>query len=309
MIDIGIGEWVKEDTINSHVPVMLNEALEYLNPQEGGIFLDGTLGAGGHAEAVLKKVGASGKFIGIDKDETALKLAREKLKEFASQIYIFQDDFKNLKHIVHNQKINYVNGILLDLGISSMQLDDPCRGFSLRADGPLDMRMNQSGSRSASDLVNTLSEQDISLILKNYGEERFHNRIARKLVSERSLRPITTTAELRQIVMKAIPSGRSYTRIHPATRTFQALRIAVNGELESLSNFFDEALDVLAVGGRMVVIAFHSLEDRLVKEKFRQWQKDNKARILTKKPIMPGDEEVESNPRARSARLRAIERV
>lgn len=330
MIGICIDEWIKaaprasrvhfllkkgmkkkerEATINSHIPVLLDEAIHYLAPKPGGNYVDGTLGAGGHAAAISAKITAAGTLIGIDKDQTAIHTARQKLEGGGCTFHFVQDDFKNIKNILTTLKIKHVNGILLDLGISSLQLDDAQRGFSLRSDGPLDMRMDKGSPLSAYDLINSLSEKEINAILKDFGEERFHNRIARKIIETRSLKPIESTRELRHIIMKAMPFNRSRTRVHPATRTFQALRIAVNHELESIADVLQSGFDVLAPGGRFVVIAFHSLEDRLVKVKFREWDKENKVKILTKKPLFPTDAEIEANPRSRSARLRAVERI
>lgn len=295
---------------NNHIPVMLNEVMALLDPKENDVMVDCTMGLGGHSEAILKKVGPCGRLIGIDRDEQALRLVRERLKSYREQAHFIQGDFRNLDSILGELKIAKVNGILLDLGISSFQLDDAQRGFSFQADGPLDMRMDQNNPVSAFDLVNSMSENELSLILRNYGEERWHNRIARQIIRQRGVHPIATTRDLKEIVLKAVPH-KPYggERIHPATRTFQAIRIAVNGELESLEMALDKYFDFLAPGGRIAVIAFHSLEDRIVKNKFRAFAKEGKIRLMVKKPLRPSDEECRENSRSRSAKLRAAERI
>jgi len=292
-----------------HISVMSSEIQDYLNLQPGDICVDCTIGLGGHARMSADKVGEQGRIIGIDRDGQALTLARQNLAPVSKQCVFIHDDYRNLDQILSDLQISKVNAVLMDLGVSSMQLDDPQRGFSLRDDGPLDMRMDQENFISAYDLVNSLSEKEISFILKKYGEERWHNRIARFLVEERSRHPIETTKELSDIVWRAIPKHNRYQKIHPATRTFQAIRIAVNRELESLEIALEKCVGVLNSGGRICVIAFHSLEDRIVKQTFRSLAKNGCIEILTKKPLRPSEEETGKNIRARSARLRAAQKI
>jgi 16S rRNA (cytosine1402-N4)-methyltransferase len=293
----------------SHLPVMLVEVAHYLVAQQGGGFVECTRGLGGHAEAVLKLIGPEGRLIGIDRDAESLRMARERLRPYLPQCDFAQEDFRDIDKVLQELKVDKVDGILLDLGISSFQLDNPQRGFSFQADGPLDMRMDQNGRLSAFDLVNSLSEKEISLILRTYGEERWHNRIARTIVTQRAKNAIETTQELSQIILRAIPCHQRKGRIHAATRTFQAFRIAVNRELESLEIVMGKCVGLLKDHGRIVVISFHSLEDRIVKQKFRCLAKEEKIHLITKKPLRPGETESERNPRARSARVRVAERI
>lgn len=293
-----------------HIPVMLGEVMEFLDPKENDVIVDGTLGSGGHAEAILKRIGPRGRLVGIDKDPQSLRAARERLRPYVEQACFVREDFRDLDRILSELGIAKVNGILLDLGVSSFQLDDPQRGFSFQAEGPLDMRMDQNNPVSAFDLVNSLPENELAGILRDYGEERWHNRIARTIVRQRAMHPIETTSDLREVVLKAVPSRKGKgARIHPATRTFQAIRIAVNCELESIAIVLKKCVDLLAPGGRIAVIAFHSLEDRIVKQQFRVWAKDGKVKLVVKKPLRPGEKECQENPRARSARLRIAERT
>lgn len=292
-----------------HVPVMLKEVVSNLNLPAGGVFVDCTLGLGGHAANLAKFLGKTGQIIGIDRDAAALQQARQVLQNLGPQCSFIHDDYRKIDHILDELGIAQVDGMLLDLGISSFQLDDPQRGFSLNLPGPLDMRMDQEGAFSAYDLINSLSEKEISSILKLYGEERLHNRIAHFLVSERGKHPIESTTELRDVVLKALPSKYKRQKIHPATRTFQAFRIAVNRELESLEMALDKCLRYLKPQGRICVISFHSLEDRIVKHKFRSFAKEGAIRLITKKPLRPLDEEISVNPRSRSARLRVAEKI
>lgn len=292
-----------------HIPVMIREVQEALHLKKGGIFVDCTLGLGGHARSILNAIGPQGRLIAIDRDKESLQIAREQLREFSSQCEFVHADFRFLDRILNNLNIKEADGILLDLGISSLHLDNPQRGFSFQSDGPLDMRMDQQSPISAYDLVNSLSENEISTILKEYGEERWHKRIARYLVWERAKHPIETTARLREIILKAIPYRNYKDKSHPATRSFQALRIAVNRELESLERAMEVCVNFVKVGGRIVVISFHSLEDRIVKLRFRNLSQSNQVKILTKKPLRASEEEIGDNPRSRSARLRAAERI
>ncbi len=292
-----------------HIPVMGEEVLEYLNPKPGDVIVDGTTGTGGHALEILKKIGPAGKLIAIDRDLESLNVAKARLQDFSSQCHFVHSDFRNVNKVLRDLNISRVDGMLFDLGISSFQLNNPERGFSLKAEGPLDMRMDKDTYISAYDLVNSLSEKEISSILKNFGEERWHQRIARFLVAQRSKTPIDSTADLRAAILRAIPSGLKHQKIDPATRTFQALRIAVNRELEALEILLEHCLDCLKIGGRFCVISFHSLEDRIVKNKFRFFFQNHLVKLLTKKPLTPSEKEIEHNSRSRSAKLRALEKI
>lgn len=289
---------------------MVDEAVFYLNCRTGRIYIDATLGSGGHALRILKDNWFIGKLIGIDWDREAITIARERLKEYQEKTIIIQDNFANLREILKRVKIGGVDGILLDLGVSSQQLENAERGFSFMLEGPLDMRMDRSSGLTAFDLVNRSSLSDLEKIIRENGEERWAKRIARSIVFCRKKNRIRTTAELAQIITRAIPRGCLHKKIHPATRTFQALRIAVNDELSNLQRVLHDGIDLLNRGGRFCVISFHSLEDRIVKTAFRNWARgEAKALILTPRPIAPGPEEIERNPRARSARLRVAERL
>jgi 16S rRNA (cytosine1402-N4)-methyltransferase len=292
-----------------HVSVMHREVMDFLNPTLGGCFLDGTLGLGGHSVSIAERIGSSGHLIGLDRDEQSMALARERLKGFQGRLDILQSDFRDFDVVLKNIGVQAVDGILLDLGISSFQMDDPKRGFSFRLEGPLDMRMDQGGFMSAAELVNSLSEEELAKIIFNFGEERYSRRIARTIVQYRAAKPLETTQELEDLIFRSVPAAYRHQRIHPATRTFQALRIAVNRELESLKIALDKCVDYLKIGGRIAVISFHSLEDRIVKEKFRNFSKEEKLSLVFKKPIGPSDEEVQANPRSRSAKLRVAERI
>lgn len=294
---------------NNHAPVMIKEVVKYMRPQAEGVYVDGTVGMGGHAKAILNRIGYHGRLIAVDRDSQSLNQAKENLSEYHRQCEFINDDYRNLDQILKQADIQEVDGILLDLGISSFQLDNPQRGFSLREDGPLDMRMDQNARICAFDLINSLSEKEISSILKNYGQERWHHRIAKYVVHQRSIKPIASTKDLSLLVMKAIPRRRNRERIHPATRTFQAFRIAVNRELESLEMALNKCIERVKVGGRIGIISFHSLEDRIVKLKFRDGHRAGKLKLILKKPLRPTDEEVQENARARSARLRVAERI
>jgi len=298
-----------ENEPGQHISVMLREIVEHLNLPPGGCLVDCTLGLGGHTAALAEKLGAEGKIIAIDRDQESLSLATKRLSDVKAQVTFVHDDFRRIDKILEQLGVREVDGILLDLGISSFQLNNPQRGFSIKQDGPLDMRMDQQMAFSAFDLINSLSEQEISTILKTYGEERMHNRIARYLVHERKRHPIETTKELCDIVLRSLPSHYRRQRIHPATRTFQAFRIAVNRELEALEVALNHAIDFLKVGGRICVISFHSLEDRIVKVKFRTLAREGKLLLVVKKPLRPSDEECANNPRARSACLRVAEKI
>jgi 16S rRNA (cytosine1402-N4)-methyltransferase len=289
-----------------HVPVMTVEALNFLAPERGGIFVDCTVGLGGHSRAMLE-AGAT-RVIGIDRDPDALALAREALGTWAGKTELVHSDYREIDSVLDGLNIPLVDGALADLGVSSMQFDAPGRGFSFQRDEPLDMRMDRSRGQTAAELVAVTAEHDLADMIYAYGEERFSRRIARAIVTARRQAPIDTTIQLAAIVRRAIPS-RGYQRIDPATRTFQALRIWVNRELDGLDAFLGAMMARLRAGARLVVITFHSLEDRIVKHTLRALEKraDVALKVLTKKPLIPGDEEVARNPRARSAKVRAAE--
>jgi 16S rRNA (cytosine1402-N4)-methyltransferase len=305
---------------NIHQPVLLGETLQLLKPQASEIFVDATLGLGGHTEAILSQ-NEGIRVIGIDQDVEALELAKKRLDKFGEGFQTFHSNFSGIKQVLAEADIEKVDGILADLGVSSLQFDSQTRGFSFRFDAPLDMRMNaDSNSETAADLLEALSEFEIARIIYEYGEERLSRRIARRIVEKRENgEPVKTTKELAALVEKAVGRGKK-DKIHPATRTFQALRIAVNGELEILEQFVRDSIDILKKDGRLAVITFHSLEDRIVKQtlqklsgkcfcppKFPQCVCGAKTEIeiLTRKPIAPTETETEENPRARSAKLRA----
>ncbi|MDE2221865.1 MAG: 16S rRNA (cytosine(1402)-N(4))-methyltransferase RsmH [Candidatus Omnitrophica bacterium] len=292
-----------------HISVMPQEALDLLRLPPGGIAVDGTLGMGGHALLMARVLGNSGHLIGIDRDNASLRQAEKKLSSLELKIDLLQGSFSRLDIILAGLKVSAVDGILLDLGISSFQLDDSARGFAFSSEGPLDMRMDAAQTTTAADLVNTLKEVQLERIIAEFGEERFARRIAAAVVMSRSKARIATTRELADIILRALPRGYTRGRIHPATRTFQALRIAVNGELDELALGLDVCFRMLKKGGRLCVISFHSLEDRLVKNKFKTWGAGDEGLVLTKKPLTAAEAECEGNPRSRSAKLRAIERL
>lgn len=305
-----------------HKSVLLKETIQALQPHPGGVYIDGTIGAGGHAAAILEASGPDGQLLGLDRDESALALARHNLKPFGPRVRLFQANFDQMEQVAHRYQLSPVDGILLDLGVSSMQLDQTERGFSFQADAPLDMRMDRSSGQTAADLVNHLPEEELANLIYQYGEERYSRRIARAIVAAR---PVQRTGQLAQLVAKAIPTkGGQSGKIHPATRTFQALRIAVNDELGALERTLPQAIKLLKRGGRLAVITFHSLEDRIVKHYFKQEAQDcicppeqpvcichhqATVRIITKKPVTPGATEITANPRARSAKLRVVESI
>jgi len=291
-----------------HIPVLRNEVLDFFNLKPGMCVVDATLGIGGHAEEIIKRILPGGRLIGIDRDSESIELARERLKNFGSAVSFAHQDFRNLDKLVSEFKIEKIDCVLFDLGISSFQLDMASRGFSFTKEGPLDMRMDRNSYISAYDLVNNLSVKELSSILLNFGEERFHNRIANRLTIERQKTPIQSTRQLTDVILKAVPHYMKGSKIHPATRTFQALRIAVNRELEALDEGLNKALGLLSAGGRICVISFHSLEDRIVKRKFLLYSQEGVLDIITKKPVCASDNEAAFNPRARSAKLRCAER-
>jgi 16S rRNA (cytosine1402-N4)-methyltransferase len=290
-----------------HVPVMTAEILQMLRPERGGLFVDCTVGLGGHARALLE-AGAT-RLIGLDRDRDALDLARETLAPWSDRVELVHADYRSLGDVLDRREVRLVDGTLADLGVSSLQFDAPGRGFSFQRDEPLDMRMDRSDGDTAADLVARASERELADAIFTYGEERFSRRIARAIVEARVESPVATTGRLATIVRRAVPR-RGFMRIDPATRTFQALRIWVNRELEGLDRFVEAAAARLAVAARLVIITFHSLEDRIVKHTLRALDRGGAGvKVLTKKPLVPGDEEVGRNPRARSAKLRGVERI
>ena len=307
-----------------HKPVMCREAIEFLHLRPGLTIVDATIGTGGHAIKILEKLSPGGRLIGIDRDPDSLSIAQERLKpegdglashsqshkEFKDNLTFVHADFRNIDKILAGLNIKKIDGVLFDLGVSSYQLDSAQRGFSFRYDAPLDMRMDKTSYISAYDLVNNLTEKEISNILWSFGQERWHNRIARYLVRERASSPIATTEQLKDVIIKALPyKFTHHSRIHPATRTFQALRIAVNRELEALAEALSRIPEFLKKGSFICVISFHSLEDRIVKHDFRENVLRGSYRLITKKPLEPTEDEVADNPRARSAKMRVARKV
>lgn len=293
-----------------HTSVLLDEVLHYLEPQRGGVFVDGTLGGAGHAAAVLAAAPAATQLIGIELDPAAIAAAQRVLTPYDGRYRIERGNYRDVAKICRRSGIDAVDGMLLDIGVSSYQLDTPERGFSFKHEAALDMRLDPDAAVDAAHIVNTYSESDLADVIYEYGEERASRRIARVIVARRKIQPLTTTTELADLVSGALGGKRG--KIHPATRTFQALRIAVNGELESLTNVIPDALDLLAPGGRLVIISFHSLEDRIVKHAFRAAASEpghRRYRLLTKHPVTASDAELATNPRSRSAKLRAIEYI
>jgi 16S rRNA (cytosine1402-N4)-methyltransferase len=293
-----------------HLPVLLEETLLWLRPRPGGVYMDCTVGYAGLAARILERSSPGGVLIGIDRDQQALNAAHVYLQGFDGLVYLRKGNFVDLKAHLGFFGISTVDGVVFDFGVSSPQLADAERGFSFSADGPLDMRMDQSTGQTAADLIETLSEGELADVIYEFGEERYARRIGRAITRERRHRRIETTGQLVVLIEQAVPAGYRHGRIHCATRTFQALRIAVNRELEALEPALRQAADVLVPGGRLCAISFHSLEDRIVKNTFRSLSQDPGAsfRILTKKPITASEEESRRNPRARSAKLRAGER-
>jgi 16S rRNA (cytosine1402-N4)-methyltransferase len=293
--------------MSTHEPVMVEETVAMLQPSRGGLFVDCTIGLGGHGRALLE-AGAT-RLLGLDRDPDALERAAEALDAWRDRVELVHADYRDLDEVLEARGIGGVDGALADLGVSSMQLDAEGRGFSFRRDEPLDMRMDRSGGATAADLLATVGEADLADVIFRYGEERYSRRIARAIVAARRFHPVTTTGRLAQLVRSAVPH-RGYQRIDPATRTFQALRIWVNRELDGLDTFLARASRRLLAGARLAVITFHSLEDRIVKHAFRALATGESAlRVLTRKPLTPGEAEVARNARARSAKLRVIERL
>ena len=309
----------------NHYSVLLNETIENLNIKPDGIYVDGTLGGGGHAYQVASRLSEKGRLIGIDQDADAIAAAGERLKEFGDKITIIRSNYANMKEELHRIGVGKVDGIVLDLGVSSFQLDTPERGFTYRDENaPLDMRMDDRQSLTAKDIVNGYSEMDLYRIIRDYGEDKFAKNIAKHIVQERAKKPIETTGELTEIIRTSIPMKVQVTGGHPAKRTFQAIRIELNKELEVLQNNLDDMIDLLNPGGRICIITFHSLEDRIVKTNFKRNEnpctcpsdfpvcvcgKKSKGKVVTRKPILPSEEELEVNSRSKSAKLRVFERV
>jgi 16S rRNA (cytosine1402-N4)-methyltransferase len=306
----------------SHVPVMLEPVIRELNIKPDGIYVDGTLGGAGHSSVIASKL-TTGLLIGVDRDRDAIEAASGRLAPYGGRVMIVKDEYVNIPEILKAHGIQGVDGILLDLGVSSWQLDAPERGFSYMNDAPLDMRMDREQLRTAADIVNEEDERELTRILREYGEEKFAGAIARRIVARRKLEPIRTTGELVGIVEESIPRKAKLKGGHPAKRTFQALRIALNGELDEISQAVEDLSGCLNPGGRFAVITFHSLEDRIVKDGFRTLEnpcvcppdfpvcvcgRKSKGRVLTRKPILPDEEEIRLNPRAKSAKLRVFEK-
>lgn len=307
-----------------HISVLLNETIRELDIKADGIYVDGTLGGGGHAFEICKQLGDKGRFIGIDQDEDAIRAASDKLAEFSSKVTIVRSNYESMKQVLGDLGIQKVDGIILDLGVSSYQLDDKNRGFTYMEEAaPLDMRMDNRQSLTAKDIVNNYSEMELYCMIRDYGEDRFAKNIAKHIVQKRQEKEIETTGELVSIIRGAIPMKIQVTGGHPAKRTFQAIRIELNRELSVLEDTLDEMIDLLNPGGRICVITFHSLEDRIVKTIFRRNEnpctcprefpicicgKKSKGKTTTRKPILPSEEELEENSRSKSAKLRAFER-
>lgn len=307
-----------------HRPVLMKEAVGFLRCRSGGRYVDVTVGGGGYAEAILQASAPDGLLLGVDWDQEAVDRARRRLSVYGNRVILERAPFDAVPDLLAWHGWRAVDGIVADLGVSSDQLDDPERGLSFLEEGPLDMRLDRTQPVTAAHLVNTLPEEELASLIRRLGEERFARRIAAAIGGRRRERPFETTTDLARVVSAVVPQSADTRRIHPATRTFLALRLAVNRELEVLERFLDRALTLLKPGGRLVVVTFHSLEDRLVKKAFQQWAKSCRcpahvpicrcegrplARSLTRKPVRPGDEELAENPRARSAKLRAVEKL
>lgn len=309
---------------HAHIPVMREEVLQFLACRPGELYVDGTAGGGGYAEAILQRTEPNGIVLALDWDAEAVERVSERLRPYRERAYVERASFVDLPRLLAELGLGPADGVVIDLGLSSFQLGDSRRGFSFMHDGPLDMRMDQSLGQTAADLVNTMTESELADLIFHFGEERWARRIAKGIVAQRKQVPILRTLELARLISEVTPRTRDGRRIHPATRTFQALRIAVNREIEALSRFLAEVLDVLKFDGRLCVVSFHSLEDRMVKDHFRTWAKGCRCprnapvcrcggrplvELLTRKPLRPTATEVELNPRARSGRLRAVRKL
>jgi 16S rRNA (cytosine1402-N4)-methyltransferase len=302
------------DSDYQHIPVLMREVLEFLCPVSGGVYVDATLGEGGHAEGILRSSLPSGRLIGLDRDAEVLEVARQRLAPFGARVHVVHTQAMALRRVLESLQLTHVDGILFDLGVSSYQLERAERGFSFAHDGPLDMRMDRTEGQTAATLVNTLHESELVALIQRYGEERWARRIGRAIVRARRHSPLRTTRDLAVVVTQVIPPAARPRRIHPATRTFQALRIAVNQELAPLEPTLRSAMACLGKGGRLCVIAYHSLEDRIVKRTFQTAERAqadamSSGRVLTRKPITVSAAERQANPRGRSAKLRVFERV
>ena len=306
-----------------HKSVLLYETVDSLNIRPDGIYVDGTLGGGGHAYEVCKRLGEHGRLIGIDQDADAIAAASARLSEFQDKVTVVRSNYENIASVLHDLGIEKVDGIYLDLGVSSYQLDTASRGFTYREDAPLDMRMDQRNPQTAADIVNNYSEMELYRIIRDYGEDRFAKNIAKHIVRQRQEKPYETTGELIETIKAAIPAKIRATGGHPAKRTFQAIRIELNHELDVLNDSIDTMIDLLNPGGRLSIITFHSLEDRIVKTRFRTNEnpcicppdfpvcvcgRKSKGRVVTRKPIVPSEEELEENRRSKSSKLRVFER-
>lgn len=307
-----------------HTSVLLEETIEGLNIKPGGVYVDGTLGGGGHSWEIARKLGKGGRLIGIDQDEAAILAAGERLSEFGESVSIVRSNYRNTKAVLFSMGITGMDGMMLDLGVSSYQLDTQERGFSYRFDTPLDMRMDMRQSLTAKEIVNHYEEMELFRVIRDYGEEKFAKNIAKHIVIERQKKPIETTGELNAIIKASIPAKMRVEGGHPSKRTFQAIRIECNQELEVLKESLDELIDLLNPGGRLCIITFHSLEDRIVKSAFRQAAnpctcppsfpvcvcgKESRGKVITGKPILPGKKEQEENSRSKSAKLRIFEKT
>ena len=303
--------WIsnRDDNMSHHCPVMVEEVLSYLKLLPGKAIVDCTVGEGGHSEGILRKITPGGQLIGIDQDDDALSITRLRLSRFEESCQLVQTNFRQIREVILTCGLEKVDGIVFDLGISMLQLSSPERGFSFRLDGPLNMRMDKQGQITAFDLVNNLSVEEIANIIYKFGEERHSRKIARRIVELRHQSPISTTQQLADIVFESYPFRERHRRTHPATKTFMALRIAVNREFEALETGLRDAIDMLKPGGRICVISFHSLEDRIVKHEFRAQAKEGIIKLITKKPLIPTDEEILKNAPSRSAKLRVAEKI
>ncbi len=308
----------------NHVPVLLDEVMDGLNLQPSGIYVDGTLGGAGHSSQIAARLTEGGRLIGIDQDRDAIAAASKRLEAFGDMVTIVHDNYEHIPQILQQLGISSVNGILLDIGVSSYQLDNPERGFSYNSDEPLDMRMDQESPVTAADVVNEKSQEELTRILRDYGEERYAANIARRIVQERESRPFTTTGDLVRVIRASVPMKMQEKYGNPCKRSFQAIRIACNRELDVLQDSIDRLIDLLAPGGRLCIITFHSLEDRIVKNAFRRNEnpctcppefpvcvcgKKSKGKVITRKPIVPSENELERNKRAASSKLRVFEKA
>ena len=306
-----------------HVPILLGSVLDQLKVKPDGVYMDGTVGGAGHSSEILKRLGENGRLVCLDQDRTAVETARERLSDEQNRVSVVKTNFVNFDTVLQDLRIEHVDGILLDLGVSSYQLDNGERGFSYRMDAPLDMRMDQDTAKTAKDIVNNYSEADLTRILRDYGEEPFARQIARTICRAREEKEIATTFELNELIRSSIPARARRDGGHPSKQTFQAIRIALNQELQVLEDSIDRMIDSLSSGGRLCVITFHSLEDRIVKQAMKTAENPcicppdfpvcacgrvSKGRVITRKPILPDDREKEENPRSKSAKLRVFEK-